>query len=120
MIENWLSSGNGVLLLVLTLVFAGTFATDVWRIAGAYLSSGLKAESPVLQWVKDVSTALIAGFVTRMLFFPPEMLAQAPLTLRIGAIFAGLTGFYLSGRSLILGLVFGMLVMIAGQWILNV
>lgn len=102
--------------LILTLLVAGTLATDIWRAAGVYLSRGLKPDSPVILWVKDVSTALLAGLVARLIFFPPNALADVPVSMRIAAFISGLLVFFLSGRSLVYGLVYGLGVLVLLQW----
>lgn len=105
--------------LIVTLLIAGTFATDVWRAAGVYLSRDLKPDSPVVQWVRDVSTALLAGLVARLLFFPSDPLSQVPLAIRLAAFASGVLVFFLSGRQLVLSLCYGLGVLLVVQWALT-
>jgi hypothetical protein len=96
-------SGN-TLWLWLTLAIAGTAANEIWRIAGVWLSRGVDPVSPVMLWVKDLSTALVAGLVARMLLLPAGELAAIGITVRFLAFGTGIAAFLLGGRHLAIAL----------------
>jgi hypothetical protein len=108
---------TGTLWLLIMLVLAGTFANDFWRLAGVLLSRNLKPESMVIIWAKDVSTALLAGLVARFLFYPPELLANVPLAVRLAGFAGAILAFLLSGGRLALSLGLGLGVFLAAQWL---
>jgi hypothetical protein len=54
----------------LVLVVA-TAANEVWRLAGVWLSRGVDPTGPLMLWVKDVSTALVAALSARLLLLAP-------------------------------------------------
>jgi branched-subunit amino acid transport protein len=103
--------------LILTLILAGTLATDIWRMAGVFLSRKVDLSDPVFLWVKDVSTALLAGLVSRIVFYPPAGLAEVPLEVRLAALIAGIAVYLLSGRNMLLSLVYGCGTLLTGQWL---
>ncbi len=105
--------------LFVTLLVAGTLATHVWRMAGVFLSRDLRPDSPFIVWAKDVSVALLAGFVGRFLFFPPEALVEFPLALRLFAFASGVLVYFLSGRQVVLGIGYGLGVLVLVQWALR-
>ncbi len=89
----------------LTLAIAGTAANGIWRLAGLFLSRGADPESPVMLWVKDVSTALVASLVARMLIVPTGELAAIGFAVRFLAFGTGVAAYLLSGKRLVIGLV---------------
>jgi branched-subunit amino acid transport protein len=108
------------LLLIAALVVAGTLATDVWRVAGVFLARGLKPESRVVLWIKDVSTALLAGLVARLVFFPPEAMADVPLFVRLIAFASTVLIFLLAGQRPLFSIAAGLVFLVAAQWALRV
>ena len=62
----------------LTVAIAGTAANDIWRMAGAWLSRGADPQSPVMLWVKDVSTALVAALICAEAMFFAAHWALSP------------------------------------------
>lgn len=93
---------------------AGFLATEPWRYLGVLLSHNLSADHEGLEWVRAVSTALIAGLVTRMVVFPTGALAHAPLWLRIDAFAIGIAAFLLLGRAMAIGIVAGVATLTLG------
>ena len=67
----------------LFLFVAGFMVTAPWRVLGVLLSQRIDVDSELLQWVRTVSTALIAGLVARMVVFPAGALADVSLALRL-------------------------------------
>lgn len=93
---------------------AGFLATEPWRYLGVVLSYNLSADQEGLKWVRAVSTALIAGLVTRMVVFPTGALADAPLWLRVGAFAIGIGCFVLLGRKMAVGILAGVMALMLG------
>jgi len=92
-------------LMWLTFAIAGTAANDIWRFAGVLLSRGVDPDGPVIVWVKDVSTALVAALIARMLLSPTGALAGVGDAVRFIAFGTGLAAFWFSGRRLAVGLI---------------
>jgi Branched-chain amino acid transport protein (AzlD) len=103
----------------LFIFIAGVVATAVWRLLGLYLSSGLAEGSALLEWVKAVSTALVAGLVARTVIFPPGALADINLTVRVGAFTLGVAVFFLARRHLGLGILSAASALILAQYALG-
>jgi hypothetical protein len=103
----------------LYIFIAGVAATGVWRLLGLFLSTGLSEESAFLEWVKAVSTALIAGLVARTVIFPPGALADVHLAVRVGAFALGVGVFFLARRHLGLGILSAASAMIVTHYTLG-
>jgi Branched-chain amino acid transport protein (AzlD) len=98
----------------IVLVLVGFLPADVWRLLGVIVGRGLDVESELLVWVRAVATAVLAGVIAKILFFPPGSLATMPLSVRVTAIVCGFLAFLLVRRSVFAGLVVGEAVLIAG------
>lgn len=105
--------------LWLTLAVAGTAANDVWRVAGVLLSRGVDPASPIMLWVKDVSTALVAGLVARMLLAPAGQLAAVSDVVRFLAFGTGAAAFFLSRRNLAVALACAEAMFFSAHWALS-
>ena len=99
----------------LYILVAGVAATVVWRLLGFVLSTGLTEDSPVIEWVKAVSTGLVA----RTLLFPPGALADVSLGIRVAAFVLGVAGYYLARKHLGLGIAASAGVLIMAQYALG-
>jgi hypothetical protein len=89
----------------LCLLLAGaTAANEIWRLAGVWLSRGVDPNGPLMLWVKDVSTALVAALVVRLLLAPTGALKDISASVSLLAFGAGVAAFYVSRRNLIIGL----------------
>ena len=53
------------------LVLVGFLPADVWRLLGVLIGRGIDEESEVLIWVRAVATAVLAGVIAKIVFFPP-------------------------------------------------
>ncbi len=95
---------------------AGVLANAVWRIFGAALSGGIKADSQAMIWVRHVSTALVAGLVAKMVLFPTGALAAAELWMRLLAFAAGF-GLFLLTRRLLVALAAGLALLAAALFL---
>jgi hypothetical protein len=102
----------------LVLVMAGFLPSDVWRLLGVWVGRGIDEESELLVWVRAVATAVLAGVIAKIAFFPPGSLAAIPLPVRLAAIACGFAAFLLVRRSVFAGLVVGEAVlMVGGFWL---
>ena len=90
----------------LWLVIASGGATYVWRGLGVVLSGRIRVESELFNWVACVAYAMIAGLIMRVIVMPTGLLAQTLLADRLAA-------FYFSRRNLFIGVVTGMIALIA-------
>lgn len=95
---------------------AGFLVSEPWRWAGAVIGRSIDPNSELFAWVRAVSTTIVAGLVTRMLVFPTGALADASLELRVGALSAGIAGYFLLWRNMGLGIAVGMLALLAGPF----
>ena len=102
----------------LVLVLVGFLPADIWRLLGVIVGRGLDEESELLVWVRSVATAVLAGVIAKILFFPPGSLATMPLSVRVSAIGCGFVAFLLVKRSVFAGLAVGEAVLIAGGFFL--
>jgi Branched-chain amino acid transport protein (AzlD) len=105
--------------LWLTLAIAGTAANDIWRMTGVLLSRGIDPQSSLMLWVKDVSTALVAALIARLLLEPTGALATIDSTVRFMAFGAGVAVYFLSRRHLAVALACAELMFFAMHWVLQ-
>jgi hypothetical protein len=103
----------------LLLILAGFLPNEVWRLLGLVLARRLNEGAEVLVWVRAVATAILAGVIGKLIFFPAGALIGVPLSVRIGAIVAGLVGFALIRRSVFAGVLVGEAALIAGAMLLT-
>ena len=99
----------------LTLILAGVFANEVWRLLGVAAGSRLDLDGQPFQWVRAVALALVAGLGSRMVLFPAGALADVPLTIRLGAFAAGVALYFLARRNLGIGVLGGGMLLLAAQ-----
>lgn len=110
---NSLQSG----LTTTAILFAiSLLAHEPWRWAGLFLGRNLDMDSEVFGWVRAVSTALVAALVMRLVLFPAGALEGVPLSVRVGAMAAGLAVFMLGRRNMAAGVAAGVVVLAAGQF----
>jgi hypothetical protein len=103
----------------LVLIFVGFLPNEIWRLLGLVLARRLHEGAEVLIWVRAVATAILAGVIGKLIFFPAGALATVPLSVRIGAIVLGLLAFMLVRRSVFAGVVAGEAALIAGAMLLS-
>ena len=101
----------------LTLLLIAALAHEPWRWAGLVVGRRLDAEGEIFQWVRAVSTALVAALVARLVLFPAGALEAVPMLVRIGAFAGGLACFFLAGRSLWGGVACGASLLAIGKLI---
>lgn len=98
----------------LLLILAGFMPNEIWRFLGLVLARRLDEGAEVLVWVRAVATAILAGVIGKLVFFPAGALATVPVSVRIGAIVVGLVAFGLVRRSVFVGVLAGEAALIAG------
>ena len=92
------------------LLLAGVaVASYAWRGLGTLLAARINPEGALFRWVSCVSYALLAGLIARMIILPGSALAATPLGYRLLALSLALAAFFLSGRSVMVGIVVGLL-----------
>ena len=96
---------------------AGWLATDGFRFLGVYFGGRFAEESEALVAVRSLATALVAAVIGNLVVFPSGVLADAPLTLRIVAVAAGFVAYLLLRRSVLLGILIGEAVLLAGLYV---
>ena len=87
------------------ILFAGWFATDLWRWLGVIAGNRLAEGSEALQWVRAVATALVMAVTAKLIVFPTGSLADSPLWLRLAAAGLGFVAFLGAGQRVIVGVV---------------
>jgi Branched-chain amino acid transport protein (AzlD) len=96
------------------LVLLGFLPSEIWRWLGIVLGRGLDEKSEIIQWVRAVATALVAGVVARIVLFPPGTLASVPLSVRLAALACGFFGYLFIRRSPFAGVLVGEAVLVVG------
>ena len=99
------------------LFLAGFVATEPWRYMGVWLARSIAAESESMRWVRAVSTAIIAGLVTRMVVFPTGALLDVPMEARLLGFGLAIVAFFASRRVLAVGIMTGTAIIMAGHLI---
>ena len=96
----------------LVLILVGFLPTEIWRMLGVVVARGVDEASEVLVWVRSVAVAVLAGVIGKLILFPPGVLADVPLAVRLAAIAAGFLAFLLMRRSVFAGTIVGEAVLI--------
>lgn len=110
---EWWSGG---LWPYLALVLFGFLPSEVWRMLSVFIGRRIDESSPVLEWVRAVSTALLAGVVANIILTPSGALASVPLFARLGAMAAGLAVYAVTGKSVIGAVLAGEAAIIFFAW----
>lgn len=108
---------DGPLWPYLALLLFAALPTEIWRWLAVLFARGLDPDSPLLDWVRAVATALLAGIVAKLIVAPPGVLAQAPLLIRIAALAASVAVMALDRRRMMLAVLAGEAVLIGGVWL---
>jgi len=98
---------------------AGFLACEPWRWAGALIGRDLDPNGEVFIWVRAVSSAIVAGLVTRLVAFPTGALASISAPTRYGAALIGIGAFFAFRKNLGVGVVAGTLALIVGHFTLG-
>jgi Branched-chain amino acid transport protein (AzlD) len=105
---------SGELHAYLLLVLVGFLPNEIWRVLGLVFAHGIDEESELFVWARAVATAVLAGVIAKILLFPPGVLADVPLVVRLGAIACGLLAFLLVRRSVFAGVAAGEVALMLG------
>jgi hypothetical protein len=103
----------------LVLILAGFLPNEVWRLLGLVLARRLNEGAELLVWVRAVATAVLAGVIGKLIFFPAGALMGVPLSVRIGALILGLIAFAVIRRSVFAGVLAGQAALIAGAMLFS-
>jgi hypothetical protein len=103
----------------LVLIFAGFLPNEIWRLLGLVLARRLNEGAEILIWVRAIATAILAGVIGKLIFFPAGALTGVPLAVRVGALLLGLLAFALIRRSVFAGVIAGEAVLIAGAMLFS-
>ena len=104
---------SGGLWPYLALVLFAFLPSEFWRFISVYIARGVDPRSQTLEWVRAVSTALLAAVVANIIAAPSGALAQAPLAARVGAMALALAVYLVLKRSVFSGVVAGSAAIIA-------
>ena len=111
---------SGELWPYLVLVLVGFLPSDIWRLLGVVVARGVDEDSEILIWVRAVATAVLAGVIAKLVFFPPGSLGAAvPLSARLVAIGCGFLAFVLVRRSVFAGVATGEAALLAAGYLLG-
>lgn len=103
----------------LVLVLVGFLPNEIWRFLGLMLARRLDEGAEILVWVRAIATAILAGVVGKLIFFPAGALATVPVSVRVGATAVGLLIFFLLRRSVFAGVLAGEAALIAGAFLFS-
>lgn len=107
---------SGGLWPYMALVLFGFLPSEFWRLLSVFVARGIDPNSQVLEWVRAVSTALLAAVIAKIIFVAPGALGEVPLALRIGAMGVGLAVYLVMRRSVIFGVAAGVAATILAAW----
>jgi branched-subunit amino acid transport protein len=102
----------------LALLLFAVLPTEIWRWLAVAFSRRIDPESAVVEWVRSVATALLAGVVAKLIIAPPGALAALPLGLRIGALAVTLAIMIFDRRKVLWAVLAGEVVLVGGGWLL--
>ncbi|MFC5508413.1 MULTISPECIES: AzlD domain-containing protein [Hyphomicrobiales] len=102
----------------LALILFAVLPTEIWRWLAVAFSRRIDADSPALEWVRAVATALLAGIVAKLIVAPPGALAAVPLALRVGALSVTLAIMLFDRRRVLLAVLAGEATLIGGAYVL--
>jgi hypothetical protein len=105
---------DGPLWPYLALFLFAFLPTEIWRWLAVAFARRVAADSPALDWVRAVATALLAGVVAKLIVAPPGVLAALPLGLRVAALAVTLAIMLTDRRKVVLAVLAGEAVLIGG------
>jgi len=110
---------DGPLWPYIALLLFAFLPTEIWRWLAVALSRRIDPDSPILDWVRAVATALLAGVVAKLIIAPPGVLSVAPLWLRVGALAVTLAIIVIWRRRIVIAVLAGEATLMGGIWALN-
>ena len=102
-----MSAQHSDVMIYIVIVGVALLAHEPWRWLGVAIGRSINEDDAILLWVRAVSTALVAGLVSRLVVFPAGALEAVPLWVRLVSIGGAAIGFVVFRRSLGLGVVVG-------------
>ena len=100
----------------LALFLFAVLPTEIWRWLAVFFARRLDGSSPVLEWVRMVATALLAGIVAKLVMVPPGALAKVPLPIMLAALATAVAVVLLGRRRMMLAVLGGEAVLIGGAF----
>ena len=85
-------------------------ATFAWRFIGVLIAGRLREDDALFDWVSAVAYAMVAGLMMRIIVFPTNAMADAPMMDRMVALAVAILVWHLRGRALMQGLFAGVAV----------
>ena len=98
---------------------SAVLATYVWRFAAVMISHRIEANHPIFEWFTCLAYGIIAALVARTLILPSGLLELVSIWYRLIAMALAFLGFYLLGKRLWVGIIFGETVLIVLLWLNN-
>ena len=98
------------------LFLSAVLATYIWRFFAVMISHRIEANHPIVEWFTCLSYGIIAALVAKILFLPSGLLDLVPLWQRLVPMALAFIGFYLLGKRLWIGIVFGETCFITLLW----
>ncbi len=83
---------------ILLLSLLGTFLLRALGVVGA---GRLEEDTPLFRWIGCVAFAIAAGLMSKILFLPSGVLAEAAISARLGGVAVGLFVFFAFGRRIL-------------------
>lgn len=96
------------------LLLVGFLPNEIWRVLGLVFARGLDEDSRWVLWARAVATAILAGVIAKLVLFAGGALSGVPLWVRVGAAAGGFFAFLLIRRSVVVGVITGEAILIAG------
>jgi hypothetical protein len=111
-----MNASTGDLWPYLLVIVAGFLPTDIWRWLAVIFARRLDEGSEIMIFVRAVATALVAGVIMRLVLLPTGDLVAVPLAIRAGAVAGGFVVYFLARRSMLVGVLAGEAIMVAGAY----
>jgi hypothetical protein len=109
---------DGPLWPYIALILFAVLPTEIWRWLAVAAARRIDPDSAVLEWVRAVATALLAGVVAKLVIAPPGALAAVPLALRTGALAVTLAIMLIDRRRVLIAVLAGEATLVCGAWLL--
>ncbi len=101
----------------LFIFLVGSIPTGMWRWIGVLLVGGIEQGSETLILIRCVATAFVAAVIAQIIFAPSGALGLIPVWVRLGSALIAFAAFLLAGRRMIVGIVAGEVLLLAGYWL---
>ncbi|PWL17804.1 branched-chain amino acid transport [Falsochrobactrum shanghaiense] len=96
------------------ILLAGALPTYLFRFLGIVIGGRIREESEALVLVRCVATALVAGVIAQLIFYPNGELANSPIWLRSGAAAIGFIAYLIAGKRMLVGIVVAEALLVSG------